>query len=435
MLHRIKSFLLIFGDLGILFLSLFITVLVYERSSEEAFSYLVHVEAFKFIFPIWLLMYYIEGFYSLRTFKIEGFTFSLIRASIINSIVAFIFFYLFPFEKITPKTNILIIGVLNIFFIFLWRKIFFAVFSAKGLKVPTILIGPSEATNEIEEVLAKKDYLGFEIIQNTNIAAAKVLNPNADLIAIDRNMYSNKEFLQELINQTDRKRFIELSKFSELVTGKVLPNTINESWFIENALNTNERLFNLFKNLLDKSVSLIIMLIFLPVYIILIPLLLIISGRPIFYSQIRTGINNKPFRIYKLRTMTVNAEKDGAKWATPKDNRVTPIGKFLRMSRLDELPQLWNIFNGDMSIVGPRPERPEIIEEKLEPNIPFYKFRHLVKPGVTGWAQVNYRYGYSEEDSLIKLTYDLYYVKNKSIALDIRIILKTIKTVITGMGH
>jgi lipopolysaccharide/colanic/teichoic acid biosynthesis glycosyltransferase len=133
--------------------------------------------------------------------------------------------------------------------------------------------------------------------------------------------------------------------------------------------------------------------------------------------------------------MVVDAEKSGAQWAKPGDARVTRVGRILRKTRLDELPQLINIFRGEMSLVGPRPERPEIIENKLAPSIPYYNLRHLVKPGVTGWAQVTFRYGFSTEDSAEKLQYDLYYVKNKSLWLDIIVIIKTIKTVVTGAGQ
>ena len=133
--------------------------------------------------------------------------------------------------------------------------------------------------------------------------------------------------------------------------------------------------------------------------------------------------------------MVREAEKSGIQWAIPKDARVTRIGKFLRKTRLDEIPQLINILKGDMSLVGPRPERPEIINSQLVPNIPFYNLRHLVKPGVTGWAQVTFRYGYTEKDSAEKLQYDLFYVKNKSPWLDLIVIMKTIKTVLTGAGQ
>ncbi len=181
---------------------------------------------------------------------------------------------------------------------------------------------------------------------------------------------------------------------------------------------------------------LILMLIMLvPVAIILFPILLLVHGRPIFFKQTRTGLNNKSFTLYKLRSMVIDAEKGGAQWAKPGDARITPLGKILRKTRLDELPQLINIIRGEMSLVGPRPERPEIISGQLSPNIPYYSLRHLVKPGVTGWAQVTFRYGFSKEDSMEKLQYDLFYVKNRNIWLDALVIIKTIKTVLTGAGQ
>jgi lipopolysaccharide/colanic/teichoic acid biosynthesis glycosyltransferase len=152
------------------------------------------------------------------------------------------------------------------------------------------------------------------------------------------------------------------------------------------------------------------------------------------YSQQRVGLQGKLFTVYKFRSMYTDAERGtGAVWARPGDSRVTPLGRFMRRTRLDELPQLWNILRGDMSLVGPRPERPEFVSGLLE-QIPFYGQRHVVKPGLSGWAQVRYTYGASVEDSLEKLQYDLYYVKNFSLSLDFFIVFETIKTVVLRRG-
>ncbi|WP_299367853.1 exopolysaccharide biosynthesis polyprenyl glycosylphosphotransferase [Winogradskyella sp.] len=155
---------------------------------------------------------------------------------------------------------------------------------------------------------------------------------------------------------------------------------------------------------------------------------------PLFYSQERVGRNSKPFRILKLRTMIVNAEKDGVKWAQKNDKRVTAFGKFLRRSRLDEIPQFYNVLKGEMSIIGPRPERPFFVNE-LSRIIPFYETRHIIKPGLTGWAQVNTRYGSSIDDSLTKLQYDLYYIKHRSVFLDFSITIKTLSTILYYRGQ
>lgn len=155
---------------------------------------------------------------------------------------------------------------------------------------------------------------------------------------------------------------------------------------------------------------------------------------PMFYSQERIGRNGKPFNILKLRTMVVNAEKDGARWAKKNDIRVTKFGKFLRKSRLDEIPQFYNVLRGDMSVIGPRPERPFFVNE-LSRIIPFYETRHIIKPGLTGWAQVKTRYGSSVDDSLIKLQYDLYYIKHRSVFLDFNIAIKTLSTILYYRGQ
>lgn len=188
--------------------------------------------------------------------------------------------------------------------------------------------------------------------------------------------------------------------------------------------------------MLDKGVAIILLILLAPLALVLLPLLLIVHGRPIFFRQTRTGLNNQPFTLYKLRTMVTDAEKNGgAQWSRPGDHRITPLGKWLRKTRIDELPQLYNILRGDMSLVGPRPERPEIIQRDLRGRISHYDLRHCVKPGVTGWAQVAFRYAFTMEDAREKLQFDLYYVKNRTLWMDLAIIAKTIKTVLTGAGQ
>ena len=155
---------------------------------------------------------------------------------------------------------------------------------------------------------------------------------------------------------------------------------------------------------------------------------------PLFYTQERIGRNGKPFQIIKLRTMIVNAEEDGVKWAKKNDKRITKFGMFLRRSRLDEVPQFYNVLKGDMSVIGPRPERPFFVNE-LARIIPFYETRHIIKPGLTGWAQVKTRYGSSIDDSLIKLQYDLYYIKHRSVFLDFNIAIKTLSTILYYRGQ
>ena len=188
----------------------------------------------------------------------------------------------------------------------------------------------------------------------------------------------------------------------------------------------------------QRAFDVIVSFLGLILLILLLPLImlgnLLGNNGPLLYTQERVGKNSKPFKILKLRTMVVNAEKDGVKWAIIDDKRITKFGKFLRRSRLDEVPQFYNVLKGDMSIIGPRPERPFFVNE-LSRVIPFYETRHIIKPGLTGWAQVNTRYGSSIDDSLTKLQYDLYYIKHRSIFLDFSITIKTLSTILYYRGQ
>jgi exopolysaccharide biosynthesis polyprenyl glycosylphosphotransferase len=188
------------------------------------------------------------------------------------------------------------------------------------------------------------------------------------------------------------------------------------------------------KRIGDILLSVVGLILCIPILPVIALSIWISSPGPILFRQVRVGEREKHFVLYKFRSMNQDSEKDtGAVWAQKDDPRVTKVGKFLRVARLDEIPQLFNVLKGDMGFVGPRPERPEFVE-KLNKIIPYYSNRHLVKPGITGWAQVKYSYGASVDDAIEKLRYDLYYVKNLNIALDVLIVLETIKVVLFGKG-
>ena len=191
---------------------------------------------------------------------------------------------------------------------------------------------------------------------------------------------------------------------------------------------------NRIKRIFDISMAVVIGILTSPIMVIAAIIVRFESPGPIIYSQARVGEHNKEFNVHKFRSMRNDAEKDGAKWAMKNDPRVTKFGNFMRKTRIDELPQLLNVLKGEMSFIGPRPERMVFIKD-LEKVIPYYNLRHLVKPGLTGWAQVMYPYGASVEDAKRKLEYDLYYIKHHSISLDIAIMFMTLKTVVFGKGR
>ncbi|MEA5594470.1 sugar transferase [Rivularia sp. UHCC 0363] len=188
------------------------------------------------------------------------------------------------------------------------------------------------------------------------------------------------------------------------------------------------------KRVMDTIASALLLLILSPLMLLVALLIKLDSPGPVFYSQERTGLNGKTFKVHKFRSMSQDAEKSGAQWAQKRDSRITRVGYWLRLMRIDELPQVWNVLKGEMSLIGPRPERPQF-DAQLKEAIPYYEIRYLVKPGITGWAQVLYPYGASIEDAYEKLSYDLYYIKNYSIWLDIAIFFKTIRVVLLGKGR
>ncbi len=231
-------------------------------------------------------------------------------------------------------------------------------------------------------------------------------------------------------------RVMDLSDFYEHVWEKVPVLHLKDGWFVfsQGFSILHNRIGLEIKLLIDFFLSFILFFTLLPVMFITAIIIKLESTGPIIYKQERTGRNGKEFTLYKFRSMRMDAEKSGAAWARKNDNRVTKVGRFIRLTRIDELPQLWNVLRGDMSFIGPRPERP-VFNDLLEKKIPYYDLRHLVKPGITGWAQVLYPYGASEEDARKKLEYDLYYIKNYSVLLDFRIIFKTIRVILFVRGR
>ena len=240
--------------------------------------------------------------------------------------------------------------------------------------------------------------------------------------------------LQELLNcKFAGVEIVDAPSFYEEVMGKLLLENITPAWFIFSDGFKLHATRKLIKRLEDIFCAILGLILSLPLFPFIALLIMFDSKGPIFYQQTRVGEAEKHFKLIKFRTMKQDAETNGAVWAKKNDCRVTKVGKLLRKVRLDELPQFINVLRGDMSLIGPRPERPEFVEG-LKKTIPYYGYRHFLKPGVTGWAQIKYPYGASEEDSLEKLRFDLYYIKHVSTLLDISIIIDTIKVVLFGKG-
>ncbi len=235
--------------------------------------------------------------------------------------------------------------------------------------------------------------------------------------------------------KTTGVRISQLSDFIERQTGRVDLASVNPSWFIfSDGFASREMLSGFMKRAFDIAASIILLVLTLPVIVVAAGAIKLESRGPVFYRQRRIGLYNQSFEIMKLRSMRVDAETPGkAIWAAKNDPRITRVGRLIRMVRIDELPQCWTVMKGEMSFVGPRPERPQFVEE-LQRHLPFYAERHMVKPGITGWAQINYPYGASIEDARHKLEYDLYYAKNYSPFLDLLILLQTLRVILWPAG-
>ncbi len=226
----------------------------------------------------------------------------------------------------------------------------------------------------------------------------------------------------------------ECASFYERLTGRVSLDMLRPSWLIFSGRGRQARLSGALRTFMHRFAALAGFVLSLPLALLTAVLIKLESPGPVFYTQERVGKNGRPFRLYKFRSMRTDAEKDGPVWAGKDgDARVTRVGRVIRKIRLDEIPQFWNILRGEMNFVGPRPERPHFVRQLAE-EIPFYEQRHLIPPGLTGWAQIKYPYGASVEDARQKLQYDLYYIKNQSLVLDAVILFETVKTILFGRG-
>jgi sugar transferase (PEP-CTERM system associated) len=336
-----------------------------------------------------------------------------------------------------------------------WRSSYNWILKKKIFTKKIFLLGTGELSRKIfNEVNGHRDS-GYQIagVIPSNSAPVIALSPNIPLFDINGRLceLAESNHISHIVVALDDRRghlplhellrckmggitIIEAESFYEKLTGKILAEDIYPSWFIFSKGFRRTRLQRFTKRLTGLTLSVIGLLLTLPLTLIIVIAIKLDSKGPIIYKQKRCGANGWIFELCKFRSMVDNAEeKTGPVWATDDDERVTRVGKMLRKFRLDELPQLWNVLKGDMSFVGPRPERPEFVGE-LEKIVPYYSERHNIKPGITGWAQVSYGYGASVDAALNKLKYDLYYIKNMSILLDFMIIFKTMKIVIQQSG-
>lgn len=367
--------------------------------------------------------------------------------------VAYLVFDLLPWIEIAPHS--LQLSVLLLLCFLLLTRGLVNQRQASALFVPRVLVvGTGRDARMVQQDLTRPLQRSVEIVgflpvsggERIEVEPGEVLPPGS-LLEVVRNLRVDEVIvavrerrggvlsLRELLDcKLAGTRILDLSTFFERVQGQVRLDSLRASWLIYGDGFRQGWTRTFVKRCFDLIVGTGLLLVTLPIMILTALLIVLEDGAPVFYAQERVGRGGRPFRVIKFRSMRRDAEKDGKpRWASSNDDRVTRVGRFIRKLRIDELPQLLNVLSGDMSLVGPRPERPYFVDQ-LTQQIPFYAVRHCVKPGVTGWAQVRYQYGASVDDAAEKLQYDLYYVKNHTLILDTLVLFETVRVVLTGEG-
>ena len=448
-ISRYKAqFILFIIDILLLLLSIYISSLFFLPPELNVFDYHTGPTVFTLCFTT--LTLYIFDAYNISSFGAKGeLICKLILCLLIANITTGFTSYILGHWQF-PQSIFILQTFFSLFLLFISRLIFIPIVK-KYPKDNVIILGNTEEAKILKEILSQ-DISPYHLIGIIDLKKDN-LSPNNDTFNIHNlNLLTEKYQIKHIILTTFsfndkisslliklRINGVKIESFHyiyERLSRRVPILFLQKNWLLfEDGFDIySRRIIKHYKRVCDLFCSILLILSFSPLFLI-IPVLikLFSSPGPVIYSQKRVGKNEQEFKLYKFRTMRMDAEKDGARWAEKNDPRITPIGKILRRFRLDELPQLWNVLKGEMSLIGPRPERKCFVEQ-LKKDIPFYYLRHTVKPGLTGWAQINFSYANSLDDAITKLEYDLYYLKNTSPLLDIKVILKTIGIIIFGKG-
>lgn len=434
--NKKEPFLFFVGDLFVFFLSLWISLAVRSLNFPSLDSYSEYIIPFGIIFFLWTLVFFMVGLYNKYTTILKDKIPSIIiNAQVFNSFIAVLFFYLIPYFGITPKTILFIDILVSVILIYVWRIYGQYIFNVKR-KIPAIIVGSGEEMFALEKEVNSNSRISLKFVSSINLdkivdidfikeITDLVYTQEISVIVIDLKDHRIEPVLSHFYNLIfSGVRFIDIYKIHEDVFDRVPLSLVKYNWFLENISSRQNIGFDIFKRFFDIAFSIIlfpILLLFLPFVFLLIK---IEDGGSIFFVQDRIGKKNKIIKIYKFRTMN-------------SDSKITRLGSILRKTRIDELPQIWNVLKGNLSLIGPRPEKPDLVY-LYEKEIPYYNVRHLVKPGLSGWAQICQdnppKFEVNFNDTKTKLSYDLYYLKNKSFILDTKIALKTIGVILSSKG-
>lgn len=441
-LIRRDANILLSGDLFFLAVSLWVTLFFRTLSVPSVSYYLEHVVAFLPTFVLSLGIFFIAGLYEHQTLPVRRVIGArIIGAQAATTLVAAVLFFALPFE-IAPKTVLVIYLVVSVALMIVWRLFITFRFNNKELREPALLVGQGAPVKEVFTEVNGNSRYGFSFIEHIDpeedpgsVASRieRAIEKGVRVVVLDTRNDNVRRALPRLFEAAvARVSFAEFVNFYTTIFDRVPLENVDDAWLIE-CLPRGHRVYDIAKRAFDISLALIGSIIAFPLIMVAAVTLQFLGGNP-FIRHERIGKNGKPFRIIKLRTMLLNDHGDPE---LQKKNRVTRVGKFLRKTRIDELPQVLNILKGDLSFIGPRPELPSIASV-YDREIPYYQMRHLITPGLSGWAQIKDTDAPRGPADVVrtrrKLSYDLYYLANRSFALDITIALKTLRSLASFSG-
>ena len=455
--HSIRKLVFILGE-GILIFSVVILASASILPNPSGLSDLLKDAWSKVLLVVLttqIILYFNDLYEEYFKFDIVELGIRLVQSIGITSIALSLIYFFWP-SAVIGKWIFLWSIVFLLLFLVLWRILYAFIIQKRLFTEKTIILGDGELAKDIYEEIGRKKESGYDIkcivaleqkqtsqarFKDTHVTwgfenlfeLAKSSHVSNIIVALDqrRGIMPYRELLSCKMGGMS---IIDGESFYERTAGKILIEKINPSWLIFSDGFVKSPLSRLIKRFVGFVLSAIMLIVLSPLLLVIAVAICFDSAGGVVFSQERVGENGKVFTLFKFRSMKADAEKySGPVWAAENDPRITKVGRIIRKLRLDELPQLWNVLRGDMSFVGPRPERSFFVE-KLRKSIPYYDERFCVKPGVTGWAQVKYPYGATEQDTLEKLKFDLYYIKNMSLVLDLVVIFHTVKIVLLGRG-
>ncbi|MEK7642166.1 MAG: sugar transferase [Patescibacteria group bacterium] len=438
-IHKKEPAILAFGDLIVLALSLVITLAIRYRQLPSEGLIEAHTLPFSIIFLYSLVAFYISGLYgriiSVARSSIPGL---IIRTQIANGLIAVALFYFVPSFSVTPKVNLFIYLGLSICLLILWRIATYPLFSLRK-KYQALVIGTGAEVDELVNEMLHSQRIGMSCLQKIDpqdsVALARAVGSGApafQYIVADVDDPHFEAVLPELYRRFFKQaNIINMHRLYEEVFDRIPLSRMNYAWIMTYVSSVSPKLYDTVKRGIDIVLGIIIGIAAIIAYPFVAIAIKLEDRGSVFITQERIGQNNKRIKILKFRSMT---NSDNGKWLPESENKVTRVGRFIRKSRIDELPQALAILKGDLSFIGPRTDIVDL-GKRLEEEVPYYMVRTVIKPGLTGWAQINQeKPPQSVEETKIRLSYDLYYIKHRSIGLDFRIILRTLKTVLSRVG-